>query len=126
MFVTDYGEPFEKNRLSDLVRKYMRHAGFAHGSCHVFRHAMATHMLENGADIRYIQAMLGHSELSTTQIYTQVSIVKLKEIHAATHPRKLHRRADAAKGWDPGRRRTSAPGRFSSRCRRRSALMSVV
>ena len=49
---------------------------------------MATLMLENGADIRYIQAMLGHAELSTTQIYTQVSIRKLKEIHTATHPAK--------------------------------------
>jgi integrase/recombinase XerD len=97
LFVTDYGEPFEKNRLSDLVRKYMRHAGYAHGSCHVFRHAMATHMLENGADIRYIQAMLGHSELSTTQIYTQVSIAKLKEIHAATHPARATRMQDAQK-----------------------------
>ena len=59
------------------------------GSCHLFRHTMATLMLENGADIRYIQAMLGHAELSTTQIYTQVSIRKLKEIHTATHPAKL-------------------------------------
>jgi integrase/recombinase XerD len=50
---------------------------------------MATLMLENGADIRYIQAMLGHAELSTTQIYTQVSIRKLKEIHTATHPAKV-------------------------------------
>ena len=91
LFVTDYGEAFEKNRLSDMVKKYVRHAGFTSGSCHIFRHAMATHMLENGADIRYIQAMLGHSELSTTQIYTHVSITKLKEIHAATHPAKLER-----------------------------------
>ena len=52
------------------------------GSCHLLRHTMATLMLENGADIRYIQAMLGHAELSTTQIYTQVSIRKLKEIHS--------------------------------------------
>ena len=59
------------------------------GSCHLFRHTMATLMLENGADIRYIQAMLGHAELSTTQIYTQVSIRKLKEIHTATHPGRL-------------------------------------
>jgi integrase/recombinase XerD len=48
-------------------------------------------MLENGADIRYIQAMLGHVELSTTEIYTQVSIKKLKEIHTATHPAKARR-----------------------------------
>jgi integrase/recombinase XerD len=47
---------------------------------------MATLMLEGGADIRFIQAMLGHAELSTTQIYTQVSIRKLKDIHDATHP----------------------------------------
>ena len=59
------------------------------GSCHLFRHAMATHMLENGADIRFIQAILGHSDLDTTAIYTQVSIHKLKEVHAATHPAKL-------------------------------------
>jgi integrase/recombinase XerD len=50
---------------------------------------MATHMLENGADIRYIQAMLGHADLTSTQIYTHVSIRKLQEIHAATHPAKL-------------------------------------
>lgn len=91
LFLTDYGEAFEKNRLGDLVRRYLRHAGVNQGACHVFRHAMATHMLENGADIRFIQAMLGHSELSTTQIYTQVSIGKLREIHAATHPARLHK-----------------------------------
>lgn len=95
LFVTDYGEPYEKNRLGDMVKKYLRHAGVEHGACHVFRHAMATHMLENGADIRYIQAMLGHSELSTTQIYTQVSIGKLKEIHQATHPARLARATPA-------------------------------
>lgn len=91
LFVTDYGEPFEKNRLSDMVKRYMRLAGVEHGSCHAFRHAMATHMLEAGCDIRYIQAMLGHSELSTTEIYTQVSIGKLQQIHAATHPARLAR-----------------------------------
>jgi integrase/recombinase XerD len=50
---------------------------------------MATLMLENGADIRFIQAMLGHAKVSTTQIYTQVSIRKLKEVHSETHPAKL-------------------------------------
>ena len=63
------------------------------GSCHLFRHTMATLMLENGADIRYIQAILGHAHLQATQIYTHVSIRKLKEVHAATHPAaRLHRR----------------------------------
>jgi integrase/recombinase XerD len=52
---------------------------------------MATLMLENGADIRFIQEMLGHENLSTTQIYTQVSIRKLKEVHTATHPAKMFR-----------------------------------
>jgi len=95
-FLTDFGEPFLKNRLGDLVKQYIERAGFqVTGSCHLFRHAMATHMLENGADIRFIQAMLGHAELNTTQIYTQVSIAKLKEIHAATHPARLERQVKA-------------------------------
>jgi integrase/recombinase XerD len=87
VFVTDYGEPFAKNRLGDLVRRYIDRSGIAApGACHVFRHACATHMLENGADIRFIQSMLGHADLSTTQIYTRVSIGKLAAVHAATHP----------------------------------------
>jgi integrase/recombinase XerD len=87
LFLHEYGEPFHGNRLTDLVKKYIQAAGVNKpGACHIFRHTMATLMLDNGADIRFIQAMLGHSDLSTTQIYTQVSIVKLKEIHARTHP----------------------------------------
>ena len=89
LFVTDYGEPYQKNRLSDMVKRYVRAAGFEHGSCHVFRHAMATHMLAGGCDIRHIQVILGHSELTTTQIYTHVSIQQLKDIHAATHPARM-------------------------------------
>ncbi len=96
-FLTDFGEAFEKNRLGDLVKGYVERAGFdVVGSCHLFRHAMATHMLENGADIRFIQAILGHNDLETTAIYTQVSIAKLKEIHAATHPARLDRQARLA------------------------------
>ena len=87
LFLTDYGERFEKNRLGDLVRRYLDWAGIsAPGACHLLRHACATHMLENGADIRYIQALLGHADLRSTQIYTHVSIGKLKEVHASTHP----------------------------------------
>jgi integrase/recombinase XerD len=57
----------------------------------LFRHTMATLMLEGGADIRFIQAMLGHADLKTTQLYTHVAIRQLKEIHTATHPAKLER-----------------------------------
>ena len=90
LFLTDYGEPWAHNRLGELVKKYLYHANIKQpGACHLFRHAMATHMLNHGADIRFIQAMLGHAELSTTQIYTQVSIEKLREIHRQTHPSEL-------------------------------------
>jgi integrase/recombinase XerD len=94
LFLTEYGEPLIKSRLTEAVRRRISAAGIDKpGSCHIFRHTMATQMLENGADIRYIQAMLGHSMLSTTEIYTQVSIRKLKEIHTATHPAKWERTA---------------------------------
>ena len=87
MFLTDYGEAFDKNRLGDMVRRHVVNSGFpGRGACHLFRHASATHMLENGADIRFIQAMLGHAQLSTTEIYTHVSIRKLLVVHANTHP----------------------------------------
>ena len=87
LFLTNTGDPFTPNRLTQMVRHYVDEADIGkRGACHLFRHTMATIMLENGADIRFIQEMLGHAELSTTQIYTQVSIKKLKEIHSATHP----------------------------------------
>jgi integrase/recombinase XerD len=57
-----------------------------------FVHTMATFMLKSGADIRFIQATLGHSRIDTTQIYTQVSIRQLKRIHDATHPARMKRR----------------------------------
>ena len=89
LFITDYGEPFNGGILGRLVKKYMKQANIdVVGSCHLLRHAMATHMLENGADIRFIQVMLGHEDLSSTEIYTQVSVEKLREIHRATHPAK--------------------------------------
>ncbi len=76
--------------MTNLMRSYVERSGVNKpGSCHLWRHSMATLMLENGADIRYIQAMLGHAAISTTQIYTQVSIRHLKDIHTATHPAKL-------------------------------------
>jgi integrase/recombinase XerD len=97
VFLSNAGEPFCLDHLSDLVRTYVDAAEIGkRGSCHMFRHSMATLMLENGADIRYIQQMLGHSDLKTTQIYTQVSIRQLKRIHAATHPARLDKSASPA------------------------------
>ena len=87
LFLTQYGEPFNPDALSNLARDYIAQANLGKsGSCHTFRHTMATLMLEGGADIRYIQQMLGHAELSSTEIYTHVAIRKLQQIHAATHP----------------------------------------
>jgi integrase/recombinase XerD len=96
LFVTDYGEPMQPHHVADKVKRYMRFAGVEKtGSTHLLRHACATHMLEGGADIRFIQEMLGHANLETTEIYTHVSIDKLIAVHKATHPSRLRRRRDA-------------------------------
>jgi len=90
LFLTDYGEPFIKTRLSSLVKRYMKKAGIdKEGAAHLLRHAMATHMLDNGADIRFIQEMLGHKQLDTTQVYTRVAIGQLKRVHRESHPSGL-------------------------------------
>ncbi len=100
LFLSEWGEAFAPNAMTRLVRVYVEKSGVGKkGACHMFRHTMATLMLEGGADIRFIQAMLGHAELSTTEIYTQVSIRLLKSIHTATHPGRL---AEAGKhGLEP-------------------------
>jgi integrase/recombinase XerD len=87
LFVSVEGGPFHPDRLSRLVRVYVERANVGkRGACHMFRHTMATLMLENGADIRFIQEMLGHADLQSTQVYTRVSIHQLKQVHTATHP----------------------------------------
>ena len=99
LFLTNAGEPFTKDFLTQLVRRYVEASGVGKpGACHLFRHTMATLMLEGGADIRFIQQMLGHADLNTTQIYTQVSIRKLQAIHAATHPGARLRRTRTGDG----------------------------
>jgi integrase/recombinase XerD len=90
LFLTPEGDSINPKRLTAWIKTYLQKAGIKkRGSCHIFRHTVATLMLENGADTRYIQQLLGHAKLETTQIYTQVSITKLKEIHRATHPAKV-------------------------------------
>jgi integrase/recombinase XerD len=110
LFLTDYGEPMAPEYVAERVRRYMHFAGIQKpGACHLFRHACATHMLENGADTRFIQVLLGHVDIGTTQIYTRVSIDKLKEIHDATHPAKLHRGAK-----EPRRESSSVESLFTA------------
>ncbi len=95
LYLTNLSESFTPNRLTQLVRNYVQSAEIGKtGACHLFRHTMATLMLEHGADIRFIQEMLGHADVSTTQIYTQVSIRQLKEIHTATHPARLEKQKE--------------------------------
>jgi integrase/recombinase XerD len=87
LFLSADGMPFALDALTRLASQYVKASGVPKtGACHLFRHTMATLMLEGGADIRYIQAMLGHAELSTTQIYAQVSVRALQAVHSATHP----------------------------------------
>ena len=91
LFLTRWGGPFGANTLTQMVRDYIKAAKIRKtGSCHLFRHTLATLMLENGANIRYIQQMLGHTDLESTQVYTRVSIRKLKEVHTNTHPSTFH------------------------------------
>jgi len=75
LFLSSYGEAFNPDVLSRKIARYIKNAEIGRqGSCHLFRHTCATHMLEGGADIRFIQQLLGHEKLETTQIYTEVSI----------------------------------------------------
>ena len=90
LFLSNLGLALNKHRLGDRVNRYVRKSGVArNGACHLFRHTAATQMLNNGADIRYIQEMLGHAHLATTEIYTHIAIQKLKDVHTETHPAKL-------------------------------------
>ena len=87
LFLNGLGETFSLDGLTQLVRRYVETSGVGkRGACHLLRHTMATLMLEGGADVRYVQEMLGHAKLETTQIYTHVAIGRLAAVHAATHP----------------------------------------
>jgi site-specific recombinase XerD len=93
LFLGNEGLPLSPTWLSTVITQYVTKAQIGkRGGCHLWRHTMATLMLEGGADIRFIQAMLGHADISSTQIYTQVAVRQLSQVHAMTHPGALRRR----------------------------------
>ena len=119
LFLGLEGLPLSLDHLSALVSGYIKKSGIAkQGSCHMFRHTMATLMLENGADIRFIQAMLGHASLDTTQIYTHMVITQLIAVHNKTHPGAARHvraaQAGADEGQDQGDQQEAAAALFEA------------
>ncbi|MBN2652355.1 MAG: tyrosine recombinase [Spirochaetales bacterium] len=92
LFVNQHGKKLTQRGAFYIIEKYFKLSGLAKKlSPHSFRHSFATHLLNRGADIRVVQELLGHSSLSTTQIYTHMSIDKLKDVYASAHPHALRR-----------------------------------
>lgn len=92
LFVNQKGEPLSSRGVEYLLEKSSRLAGISHSvHPHMLRHSFATHLLDNGADLRLVQELLGHASISTTQIYTHVTLDRLRETYLKAHPRAQQR-----------------------------------
>ncbi len=101
LFVTRDGTRICTAHVGRTIERYLRAAGIDEGGCHLFRHTLATLMLEGGADVRWVQAMLGHRNLTSTQLYTHIDITRLAAVHAATHPAASNRPRPRAQDLAP-------------------------
>jgi len=96
LWLNRWGTPMSKQLIERMVKDYAQAAGIVKPvSPHTFRHSCATHLLNNGANLRTVQELLGHAHTSTTQLYTRVSIAEVKQTHATQHPRQEEPADDA-------------------------------
>ncbi len=89
LFLNSRGGPLSRQSAWTILRAAADRAGLGPVSPHVLRHSFATHLLDGGADVRVVQELLGHASVTTTQVYTLVTVDRLREIYATAHPRAL-------------------------------------